>query len=126
MSITVFTKPKAIISIIVALLFLVNANLILQLFGITLDGAGLMIARILGGVYLGLGTSFYLIKGTADISTTSAKLYSFSEMLAAVACLIATLNGDMNMAGWILVVAYAFFSLCFIWVAKVVQSNNNL
>lgn len=126
MSITIFTKPKAILSIIVALVFLLDANLILQLFSISLDGSGIMVARILGGVYLGLGISFYMIKTTTDISETSAKLYGFSEMIAAVACLIATLNGDMNIGGWILVVAYAFFSLCFIWVSKEVQASNQL
>ena len=121
MSITVFTKPKAVISIIVALIFLIDANLILQLFGIDLNSGGTMVARILGGVYLTLGISFWMINGPKDIDAKSAKFYAFSEMIAAVACLIATLDGAMNIGGWILVIAYAVFSCCFVWVARKVQ-----
>lgn len=123
MSITLFTKPKAVVSIVVALIFLFDANLILQLFGINLDDAAIMIARILGGVYLGLGIGFWLINGPQDIDEKSAKLYACSEMIAAIACLLATLNGSMNVGGWLLVVSYAFFSCCFIWVAKRVQPS---
>ena len=123
MHITVFTKPKAFISIIVALIFLIDANLILQLFDIDLNSGGTMVARILGGVYLSLGVSFWMINGPKDIDAKSAKLYAFSEMIAAIACLIATLDGVMNIGGWLLVVAYTLFSCCFVWVAKKVQAS---
>ena len=67
MSITIFTKPKAILSIVVALLFLIDANSVMHLFGMELDGSGQMMARILGGAYLGLGISFWFINGPDDI-----------------------------------------------------------
>lgn len=118
MSITVFTKPKAILSIVVALLFLIDANLIMNLFGMELDGAGQMMARVLGGAYLGLGISFWFINGVEDIDKKSAYLYALSEMIASVACLMATINGEMNLAGWLFVVGYMLFSLCFVWVGS--------
>ena len=75
MSITVFTKPKSILSIVVALVFIFDANLIMQLFGMSLDDAGIMMTRILGGAYLGLGISFWFINGPDDIDKKSAYLY---------------------------------------------------
>lgn len=122
MKVTTFTKPKAVISIVVAILFLIDANLILQIFAIHLDAAGIMVARILGGAYLGLGIGFWLIASPKDITPVSARLYGFSEAIAAVACLIATVNGVMNNAGWILVVAYGFFACCFLLVANAAKS----
>ena len=118
MLITQFTKPKAIITLMVALIFLLDANLILTLFGIELNAGGVMMARILGGVYLGLGIGFWMIAGPKDITPTSARLYALSEAIAAVACLIATLTGAMNVGGWLLVAAYAFFASGFLVVAK--------
>lgn len=122
MSITVFTKTKAIITIIAALIFLIDANLILQLFSIDLNGGGVMVGRILGGVYLALGISFWLINTPADIDEKSAKLYAFSEIISSLVCLLATVEGVMNIGGWLLVVAYAFFASCFVWVAKEVKA----
>jgi len=121
MSITVFTKPKSILSIVVALVFIFDANLIMQLFGMSLDDAGIMMTRILGGAYLGLGISFWFINGPDDIDKKSAYLYGFSEGIASLACLAGTLNGAMNAAGWIIVVGYLAFSLCFFWVATKAQ-----
>ena len=117
MSITVFTKPKSILSIVVALVFIFDANLIMQLFGMSLDDAGIMMTRILGGAYLGLGISFWFINGPDDIDEKSAYLYGCSEGIASLACLAGTLNGALTAAGWTFVVGYFAFSLCFFWVA---------
>ena len=47
MSITVFTKPKSILSIVVALVFIFDANLIMQLFGMSLAGINFMLSLLI-------------------------------------------------------------------------------
>ena len=49
MSVSTFTKPKGFLTIVVSTLFIIDPNLILQLFAVHLDGAGTMMTRILGG-----------------------------------------------------------------------------
>lgn len=123
-SITRFTKPKAIVTLVVALIFLIDANLIMPLFGVELDDGGVMVGRILGGAYLGAGIGFWMISGPEDIPALTARLYALSEVLVAVACLVATVTGVMNAVGWLLVVAYAFFAGGFFRVASRVNTTN--
>jgi hypothetical protein len=116
-----FTKPKAIVTLIFALIFLLDASLILSFMGIELSSGGVMFVRILGGVYLGAGIGFWLIAGPKDISAVSAYLYALGEAIAAVVCLTAIINGDMNSVGFVLVIGYALFACGFVWVAKAVR-----
>jgi hypothetical protein len=118
MQITLFTKPKAIVTLLFAAIFLLDANLILTYFGIELNDGGILVARILGAVYLVLGIEFWMIADKKDISERSAILYSFAEIIAGVICLHAAVSGVMNGLGFLLAVAYALFAGGFYLVAK--------
>jgi len=124
MSITLFTKPKAVVTIIFALIFLFNANILLSFMGIDLSDGGLMMVRILGGVYFATGISFWQIESSKDISVMSAYLYGLGEIIAAVICFEAILSGVMNNVGLVLAVGYLLFACGFIWVAKRVNQDN--
>lgn len=124
MKITVFTKPKGLITIASALILVADPDLILHLLGTELGTAGGMMARILGGAYLASGIGLWSINGPADISTRDAWLYAVSEVIAAASVLLAASTGALNLLGWGLAVAYAGFACGFVFVAMQTRQVN--
>ena len=118
MNITMFTKPKGIITITFALVFMIDPNMVFQFFGMELNDAGILMSRILGGCYLGSGIGIWSINSVKDISTQSAWWYAAGEIIACIAFVIAMQNQVLNPFGWLLPIAYAFFGFMFIWVAS--------
>ena len=125
MSITSFTKPKGAVTILIALILIADANLILPLLGVELTPGGIMIARILGGAYLGSGIGIWMISGPKDISATSAYLYALGELVATVAVLLAVLGDYMNIFGYALVASYAYYCVAFFGVARSLQRSTS-
>jgi len=116
--ITVFTKPKGLLAITVGLIFVVDANLFFQFFGLHLGDGGVMVARILGGAYLGLGISIWTIESGKDIDRLSAYLYMLSDFVGAGAVTAAMAEDVMNAWGWALAGIFAMTALGFLWVAS--------
>ena len=126
MRITQFTKPKAIVTLVSATVFLVDANLILPYLGVELDAGGIFIARILGAVYLALGIDIWMISGAGDFSSKTAHLYALAEILAAVICVLAVANNVLNAVGFVLAAAYALFAGGFYWVARILSQQTTV
>ncbi|MBU3071753.1 hypothetical protein KOI40_18150 [Aestuariicella sp. G3-2] len=121
MSVSIFFKPKSVITLLFAMFFIWDANLVLSLYGLELESGGQVIAQILGGVYLGAGIRFWLITTERDILSSSACLYALGEFIASGICFAAISEGILNNAGYILAVGYLLFGCGFLWVANKVN-----
>ena len=124
MQITTFTKPKAVLTVVTALVFIIDPNIIINLFGTQLEAAGVMMTRILGGAYLVSGVGIWSINGPSDISAGNAWLYALGESIAVASILMAMSVDGLNLLGWALALAYVVFVAGFIFVALEVRRHN--
>ncbi|BAN48049.1 hypothetical protein [Metapseudomonas resinovorans] len=123
MNITLFTRPKSVLTVGLALLLAFDPNLIFQWTGLHLGDAGTLLGRILGLVYLGIAIELWFVRGNADLPARNALLLT-SVDLAVVALLVQVqFAGQMNALGWGLIAVYLGSGLGFFWCALQVTRN---
>ena len=105
MNITLFTRPKSVLTVGLALLLAFDPNLIFQWTGLVLGDAGTLLGRILA-----LPARNALLLTAVDCSV--------------VALLVQVqLAGLMNVLGWGLIAVYLGSGLGFLWCAMQVARN---
>lgn len=67
MNITLFTRPKSVLTVGLALLLAFDPNLIFQWTGLVLGDAGTLLGRILGLVYLGIAIELWFVRSNSDL-----------------------------------------------------------
>lgn len=85
MNITLFTRPKSVLTVGLALLLAFDPNLIFQWTGLVLGDAGTLLGRILGLVYLGIAIELWFVRSNSDLPARNALL------LTAVDCSVVAL-----------------------------------
>lgn len=76
MNITLFTRPKSVLTVGLALLLAFDPNLIFQWTGLVLGDAGTLLGRILGLVYLGIAIELWFVRSNSDLPARNALLLS--------------------------------------------------
>ena len=74
MNITLFTRPKSVLTVGLALLLAFDPNLIFQWTGLVLGDAGTLLGRILGLVYLGIAIELWFVRSNSDLPARNALL----------------------------------------------------
>lgn len=93
MNITLFTRPKSVLTVGLALLLAFDPNLIFQWTGLVLGDAGTLLGRILGLVYLGIAIELWFVRSNSDLPARNALL------LTAVDCSVVALLVQVQLAG---------------------------
>jgi nitrate reductase gamma subunit len=113
MNITIFTKPKSILTITLAVLMLLQPNWVFMWFGMILEPAGQVLGRILGAMLLIIGFGLFTIRSNEDLSAKEAGSLAVTDAIAVLITAQATISGVMNPLGWMLVLLYASSGLGF-------------
>ena len=109
---------NTIVAILFGLGFVLLPATVLSWYGVTLNDAGLYIARLFGGSLLGFGIISWLVRDSAGSAATTqlrAILLAFfiSDVLGFVLSLIYQLQGVANALGWSTVVISLLLGLAF-------------
>ena len=106
---------NTIVAILFGLGFVLLPATVLSWYGVTLNDAGLYIARLFGGSLLGFGIISWLVRESAGSAELRAILLAFfiSDVLGFVLSLIYQLQGVANALGWSTVVIYLLLGLAF-------------
>lgn len=113
----VFTVT-AIVALVFGLAFVLVPSQTLSLYDVTLDAAGLFIARLLGAAFLMFAVVSWLVRNAGPSPERQAIALAFfaGDAVAFVASLLAQLDGIANALGWSTVAIYLILALGFGWV----------
>lgn len=123
MNITLFTRPKSVLTVGLALLLAFDPNLIFQWTGLVLGDAGTLLGRILGLVYLGIAIELWFVRSNADLPARNALLLTGVDFAVVALLVQVQLAGLMNVLGWGLIAVYLGSGLGFLWCATQVARN---
>lgn len=117
MNITLFTRPKSVLTVGLALLLAFDPNLIFQWTGLVLGDAGTLLGRILGLVYLGIAIELWFVRSNSDLPARNALLLTAVDCSVVALLVQVQLAGLMNVLGWGLIAVYLGSGLGFLWCA---------
>lgn len=123
MNITLFTRPKSVLTVGLALLLAFDPNLIFQWTGLVLGDAGTLLGRILGLVYLGIAIELWFVRSNSDLPARNALLLTAVDCSVVALLVQVQLAGLMNVLGWGLIAVYLGSGLGFLWCAMQVARN---
>jgi hypothetical protein len=105
MKVRYFFIISAIVLLIAAIAFFVNAAWVLRLFGITLEPAGVFMAEIFGAALLGVAVLNWLVRDVAFRDDVRPILYANLVGTGAsfIVLLIEKLNGMGNVYMWVVI-----------------------
>ncbi len=118
MNIILFTKPKALATMLFAFLFIIYPQGFFMLIGTSINSAGEMMTRTLGGAYLATALSLWSIKSNKDISAKNAYLYALGDIIGGLAIAFAITQMGLNIIAMLLCAVYLLFAAAFVGVAK--------
>lgn len=124
MSITFYTKPKSLLTLGLGLLLAIDPTLIFRWVELSMGNDGMLLGRLLGVVYLGIGFGLWCIQSGEDLTRRDALVLSCVDVLAACLVVHAQLNGVMNPLGWGLAAIYLGSALGFAWCAAQYRSKS--
>ena len=111
---TLFTI-HALVTWLFGLAFLLVPVALLSAYGITVNPGGVVIARLLGGAFVGLGVVAWFARGALPSEALRAIILGIA-VTATLGCLVAihgVLSSASNALGWLSVVLYGFFAVGF-------------
>ena len=115
MNLKVVFTVNTVAAFIFGLAFLLMPVQIASIYGLTLDGAGVYVARLLGAAFIGYGVLVWQAKdwqaSPARRAVVMALFIGFALGLAA--SLLGQLAGVTNVLGWLTVVIYLMFTLAY-------------
>lgn len=117
MNITLYTRPKSILTLGLALLLVVDPSLIFRWAQLSLGDGGLLLGRLLGLVYLGIGLDLWSIRANRDLTRRAAWTLASVDLAAVLVVSHHQLGGMMNALGWALAAIYLGSALGFTWCA---------
>jgi hypothetical protein len=112
MTLSRFLVVKAIISLAFGIAFAVVPAAAMALFGVTLDPAGVLMARFLGACLIGIGLVCWLDRSAGHDALQGITLGLFvGDTIGFIVALQGQLSGMMNALGWIVVAIWLLLAL---------------
>ncbi len=106
---------NTVLGLFFGLAFILVPDTLLDFYGITLDEAGLMVARLLGAAYCGYGVLSWFIRGHSDspagVAATTGIFATY--VLGLIVAIIGQLGGVTNALGWSTVAIFLLMSVGF-------------
>ena len=114
---------KAIIVAIFGIGFVLLPMTVGSIYGMTLDPAGTLMARLFGGAFIFEAIVLWMARNTDrdDVACKGIIIgVVVSNIIGFIVCLFATLAGVWNVLGWLSVALYLVFGLAFayFWFVK--------
>jgi hypothetical protein len=111
---------NALVGILFGLILLLVPDLLLRLYGMNTDAAGLLLARILGVEFIGYGILGWILRKADPAPAASparaiVQAHLISEALGTVVTGWAALSGLGNSLLWSVVAVYGLMAVCFVW-----------
>ena len=95
---------------------------LLHLYGVLLDPAAALLARLLGAACFGLGLVQLIGRNSlrSDLQSLLVAACAIADLIGFTLCTLAMRDGTMNALGWGVVVIYAFagFGFAFAWLRE--------
>lgn len=109
----IFLKIKAIVSVSFGVGMLFFSTLLFPLYGITLDAAGVLVARWTGAMFIGVGLICWCASNEAVSELLRGILLSLfiADSIGFVVSLLAQLAGVSNALGWSTVAIWLLLAL---------------
>lgn len=109
----IFLKIKAIVSVSFGVGLLFFSTLLFPLYGITLDAAGVLVARWTGAMFIGIGLICWYASNEAASELLRGILLSLfiADSIGFVVSLLAQLAGVSNALGWSTVAIWLLLAL---------------
>jgi hypothetical protein len=107
---------KAIVVAIFGVGFVLLPGILASIYGMTLDAAGTLMARLFGGGFIFEAIVLYLSRNTDrdDVANRAIVIgVVVSNIIGFIVCLLATLAGTWNALGWLSVALFLVFGLVF-------------
>jgi hypothetical protein len=102
-----FVRGKAAVTITVSVLLLSIPGWFFGWFGLTLDPAAEMLARLLGAVFFAIGIKLAKIRASKELGRADCRTFALGDGIAAVIVAAVMVGGLMNPLGWALAAIYA-------------------
>lgn len=117
MKLNVFFIINAIVALIFGLALALVPAQTLNIYGLTMDEAGLLVARLFGAALLGYAALTWLARTQEEDEARHAIVPALfvTNGIGFIIALIGQLGGLVNMVGWVNVVIYAFFTLVYMY-----------
>jgi len=112
MKLSLFLIIKAIISLFFGILLAVIPAQLMAIYGSTLDPSGVLMARMVGAMLIGIGMLCWLSRSKTTDSLQDIMLSLFvADTLGFLVVLMGQMAGLMNSLGWIIVAIWLLLAL---------------
>jgi hypothetical protein len=114
---------KAIVVAIFGIGFVLIPTVLASIYGMSLDAAGVLMARLFGGGFIFEAIVLWMARNTDrdDVACRGIIIgVVVSNIIGFIVCLLATLAGVWNALGWLSVALFLVFGLAFayFWFTK--------
>jgi len=107
MKLSLFLVIKAVISLLFGVLLAVIPAQLMVIFGSTLDPSGVLMARLVGALLIGIGLLCWLSRNKTEDSLQDIVLSLFvADTLGFLVVLMGQLSGLMTSLGWLIVLIW--------------------
>lgn len=119
MRLSSWMAAKAIIVVIFGIGFVIIPETLASIYGLTLDPAGALMARLFGTAFIFESVVLWLARNESPTEPAVRAIMLAvigSNAIGFVVTLVATLSGVWNMLGWLSVALYLVFGLAFAYI----------
>jgi len=112
MKLSNFLVVKAVVSLAFGIGFALMPAVAMSLYGITLDPAGILMARFLGACFIGIGLICWLDRNADPQALQGITLaLCIGDTIGFIVALLGQLSGLMNALGWVIVVIWLLLAM---------------
>jgi len=112
MKLSNFLVVKAIISLAFGIGLALVPAVVMEVYGVTLDSAGILMARFCGACLIGIGLICWIDRSADHDALQGITLALFvADTVGFIVALLAQLSGVMNTLGWINVAIWLLLAL---------------
>jgi len=112
MKLSLFLAIKAVISLFFGVLLAIIPAQLMAIYGSTLDPSGVLMARLVGALLIGIGLICWLSRNKPEDSLQDIVLSLFvADTLGFIVVLMGQLAGLMGPLGWIIVLIWLLLAI---------------
>ena len=112
MKLSSFLLVKAIVCLVFGIGFVLIPVEVMSVYGATLDPAGMMMSRLFGAVFIGIGLICWLCKNADTNAMKGITLaLCIADTIGFIVALTTQLSGNINAVAWINVALWFLFAL---------------
>jgi len=112
MKLSSFLVVKTVISLLFGIGFVLMPAVVMSIYGVTLDSAGILMAQYFGACLIGIGLACWLFKyGDPDALKCLTLALFVADTLGFIISMLGISSGLVNALGWLNVAIWLFLAL---------------